>query len=51
MSSLKRVLRATAHHVMLPDACYLPANCLLTAWPATPVPPGRYGSYALAFYN
>jgi hypothetical protein len=38
MSSLKRVLRATAHHVMLPDACYLPANCLLTAWPATPVP-------------
>jgi hypothetical protein len=38
MSSLKHVLRATAHHVMLPDACYLPANCLLTAWPVNPVP-------------
>jgi hypothetical protein len=34
----KCVLCATAHHVMLPNACYLPVNCLLTTWPATPVP-------------
>jgi hypothetical protein len=34
----KCMLCATACHVMLPNACYLPANCLLTAWPVTPVP-------------
>jgi Reverse transcriptase (RNA-dependent DNA polymerase)/RNase H-like domain found in reverse transcriptase len=42
------VLRATAHHVMLPDACYLPANCLLTAWPATPVPPFKLKKVVLS---
>jgi hypothetical protein len=35
---LEHVLSAATCHVMLPDAPCLPAACLLTAWPATPVP-------------